>query len=259
LEKFGLAEDEIRVYLALTQIKTATVAQLSKQTDINRTTLYRLLAQLEKVGLVKNVLGYKTSKYQAENPQKLESMIIKQEENVLDLKNALSHIVTEVGILSAPPSGSTDILYFQGKEGLKQMLWNTLQAGKNGEVVGFGYLSLNEGVGKFFAENIRKQYIENTIKKKEILNFDQVEPEEVYTKLGPDYRKIYEARGIDKSKIEIYHDIMIYNNVVTFYHTINGELFGVEIHNPLIAKMQKQIFAILWDTAKTMQEVLDSN
>jgi sugar-specific transcriptional regulator TrmB len=255
-EKFGLEKIQADVYVQLLKLRTATVVELSRETNINRTTLYRILEALEKKGLVKTLLGHKTTKYQAENPEKLEGLILQEEEKIHTLRNSLSQIQTQLHTLIPVQPSSTEVLYFQGKEGLKQMLWNTLNAGENGEIVGFGYLSLNEGAGRFFAEKIRREYIDNNIKRKELLNIDQIEPEENYTDFASEYRKVYEGRGIEKEKIEIYHDLTIYNDVVTFWHVLNDELFGVEIHNAVIAKMQKQIFHILWEMAKTKEEIL---
>lgn len=256
LKKFNLDDNQIEIYLGLYQLKVATVVQLSKHTNINRTTAYRVLDQLEQIGLVKQIVGHKTTKYEACSAELLELTIIKEEEKITELRQSLAHIITATTTLAPSSIHPTQVLYFQGKEGLKQLLWNTLQAGKNGEIVGFGYTNLNTGVGKFFAEKIRKEYINHGITKREILNIDQLEFEEDYTDFASEYRVIYEGRGIDSSKIEIKHDTMIYNNVIAFYHQFNGELFGVEIHNAEIVKTQKQIFELLWQMAQTKKEVL---
>jgi len=127
---------------------------------------------------------------------------------------------------------------------LQQLLWNTLQA-KN-EVVGYGYASWNEGVGKNFAEKLRQEYVDRGLQSKEILN----KFANTFTENKLYLARTYQQRILPKSDVEINHDTYIYNDVFAFYHFFKDELFGVEIHNSEIAKTQRQIFYLLWKTAK---------
>ena len=43
------------------------------------------------------------------------------------------------------------------------------------------------------------------------------------------------------------HRTTVYNDVVTYFSWQDGDLFGIEIHNPAVAQAQRQYFELLWD------------
>ncbi len=129
--------------------------------------------------------------------------------------------------------------------------------GKNGQLLGFSYLNLNEGIGKHFAESLRQEYIDLNIEWREIQNVDQVEAVEDFTDLAEKYQQVYSSRALPKSLLSIRHNTMIYGQVMSFFHHYQNEMFGIEIHNSAIAQSQKQIFEILWQMAKPIEEILD--
>jgi hypothetical protein len=75
------------------------------------------------------------------------------------------------------------------------------------------------------------------------------EREVEYTRLGEKYRQIYQYRVIDPEILTIKHDTYIYGDVYAYYYHFQGEYFGVEIHNKVIAHTERQIFEILWKMA----------
>lgn len=90
---------------------------------------------------------------------------------------------------------------------------------------------------------ISSREIQNSIP----INYKQYTENSIYRS------KFYRGRFISPSIIEIKHDNLIYNDIFAFYGFYQGEMFGVEIHNPEIAKTQKQIFEVLWKMAKILQ------
>lgn len=247
LSGFGLDTREAEVYLVLLSKGSLTPLVLSRETGINRTTLYRILENLEKLGLVKEVLGYKSTSYEASSGQNLANLISQKEIELNKLQKDFPTILAHLQSLPVEITGPTKILYYHGISGLRQLLWNTLSAQK--QVVGFGYGDWNKGIGKVYAERLRQLYVERQIVGREILNEGQIDKSLSFTQNKEYLNHYYVHRIMSRRKLEINHDTYIYNDVFAFYHTYEGELFGVEIHNGEIAKTQRQIFNILWHIA----------
>lgn len=245
LTSFGLSSGEQEVYLTLLTQPQATPLLLSRATGLNRTTLYRVLEVLSQKGLVEEIMDYKSKSYRAAPPKQLELIITKKEAEAENLREQLPKITALLNQASPPPASPTRVLYFKGVQGLRQLLYNTLQA--KDEVVGYGYGSWNDGVGRRFAEKIRKEYVERHINARELLN--AIDQTGSFTSVSGYVNGVYRNRTINPNILRITHDTYIYNHIFSFYHVVNNELFGVEIHNEAIAQTQKQIFEILWKQA----------
>jgi len=247
LNLLGLTDKEIKIYLSLLKHGEFTPLELSRATQINRSTIYRILERLKELGLAEEILDQHRIKARATRPEKLELLIAQKQAELDQLKKEMPGVVEQLSVIKDSPSAATKVVYFRDKKGLQQMLWNMLKA-KN-EHLGYGYADWNLGLGRGFAEKLRQEMINRKIGSREILNNDQIMEMDKWTKVK-DYDKFYEGRYLPKSVVEINHDTYIYNDVFAFSHFYEGELFGIEIHNKEIAKTQKQIFDLLWKMAK---------
>ena len=245
LNLLGLSDKQAEIYLLLLKQGITSLLGLSRRTTINRTTIYRIVEDLKKLNLVEEVVDDRGTKVKAVKPENLQLLLTQKETELNLLKNHLPDLISVLSAIKDKPSPSTQVVYFRGLTGLKQLLWNTLKA-KTG-VVGYGFKDWNVGVGKEFAEKIRQEYINRNIKSLELLN--TLDQNQSFTDLN-NYKQVYEGRMIPGSVVEIKHDTYIYNDVFAFYHFYQEELFGIEIHNAEIAKTQKQIFEVLWKLGK---------
>lgn len=240
LKDLGLNEKQVVLYLELIKHSRLTPLELARLTKINRTTIYRQLEELKEKGLVEEILDEYKTMARAVSPEKLQLLISTKEAELEKIKKQLPALVNQLSVFKDQPSSNTDVVYFRGLTGLKQLLWNTLKA--TTPVLGYGYKDWNAGVGREFAEKIRTEVVRRQIFHKEILN---ISAGSKFTDV-PGYFNHYQGRVLPKSVVEINHDTYIYSHVFAFYHLYRDELFGIEIHNAEIAKTQKQIFEVLW-------------
>ena len=87
LEDFGLSQRQANIYCSLLEKGVLSPLQLSRITNVNRTTLYREMEQLQKMGLVEEIVEEHATKYSAASPQTLELLIAKKETEIINLKN----------------------------------------------------------------------------------------------------------------------------------------------------------------------------
>ena len=62
-------------------------------------------------------------------------------------------------------------------------------------------------------------------------------------------------RYVSPTDLKINFEVLIYNDVYATYTYKGDEIFCVEIYNPQLAEMQKQLFDFIWSGAKKMQFV----
>ena len=250
VKTLGLTNKHAVVYVALLKKDKTTPLTLARDTGLNRSSIYRYLEDLRQIGLVEEIIEANTTSYQATEINNLELVVKKQETKLEVLRESVPILIKELSNYGAKKTAETQIKYFQGREGLKQFLWNVVHARRGSEFLGYGYLSWNESVGRKYAENLRQVVVERNLSDRELTNdIGETMKGKKWTEI-PDYYSRYQERFISKKTLEIKHDCYLYDDVVGYYYFINNELFGLEIHNAEIAKTQKQIFEILWKLAE---------
>jgi sugar-specific transcriptional regulator TrmB len=247
IKLLGLTDKQAEIYLVLLKHGLTSLLELSRRTEINRTTIYRIIEDLTKLNLVEEVLDNRGAKIKAIKPENLQLILTQKETELTTLKNNLPELISDLSAIKDNPSPSTQVVYFRGQSGLKQLLWNVLKA--KGESVGYGYADWNQSVGLEFAEKLRAERVKRKIFDREIQNSDALEPMASWTKIK-NYDQFYQCRFLNQKIVEIKHDTYIYNDVFAFFNFYQGEMFGIEIHNAEIAKTQKQIFEVLWKMGK---------
>jgi sugar-specific transcriptional regulator TrmB len=247
LNLLGLSDKQAEIYLLLLKQGITSLLELSRRSTINRTTIYRIVEDLKKLNLVEEVVDDRGAKVKAIKPENLQLLLTQKETELDQLRNNLPDLISDLSAIKDKPSFSTQVVYFRGQNGLKQLLWNILKA--KGESVGYGYADWNQSVGREFAEKLRQERVNRKIYDREIQNTDQAGPMSKWTSVK-DYNQVYQARYIPKSVIDIKHDTYVYNDVFAFFNYYQEEMFGIEIHNAEIAKTQKQIFEVLWKMGK---------
>lgn len=97
--KLGLNDNEREVYLAVLQAGKIAPNQIAKITDINRTTVYSIGKKLAKIGLITQDLGQKVGYFVAAPPEKLVSLLEKEERLISEKKKVAKALVKELGSL----------------------------------------------------------------------------------------------------------------------------------------------------------------
>ena len=240
LEALGLESREIEAFNCLLDHGIMTMLELSRITKIPRTTLYRIIESLKAKGVIEEVVEEYVAKVQAAPLSRLEFLVAEQKERANTLVSLLPNIQQIITNTQAVSQPDTKVLMYRGREGIRQMIWNVLDAKK--EVVGYTYRHLDEFAGKRFMDRFRTEFVERKLTGRDILS------DNYYKSLNRrDYQwKQWESRYIKPNVLTIDHQLDIYNDVTAVYNWHEGEVFGVEIHNAKVARMQRQIFEMIW-------------
>lgn len=122
----GLTEAQAKAYVFLATHNPSTPPQLSKALDESRTNGYKLLEQLEELGLAVRDDSEKKRLYWAKNPTALLSTLQSEEEKVMlrtkKFKTNMPNLINEYLKHNEQPG----IRFFQGKRGIEQIYQDQL-------------------------------------------------------------------------------------------------------------------------------------
>jgi len=131
---------------------------------------------------------------------------------------------------------------YNGLDRVREMTYNTLLATEILRIYEIAYHSLNQLFNDEEATELRKQFVRQNIKVRELTNADKREAIIVV----PGFEKILQVRRIDPRLITYATEVVIYNDVVAFY-TYGQESYGLEIYDENYSRMQAEIFDQLWE------------
>src|SRR3989344_9707584 len=246
LTQFGLDEVEVQIYLSLLEKGEKTPLDLSRETNINRSKIYRYLDRLKLKHLIEETDKGRGLRLKAANPDSFQLFILEKERELKNQKELLPDIVKELASLPGSARSGFEIKHYHGTDGLKQMLWNHLKAKK--EILVFGYENRNNIAGKAFAETIRFEQVERKITKIEIENATD-QGNYWYTSVA-NWGKFYKSRYIPPRILNIKQYQVIFNDTISILNWADGNKAGVEVTNSGFAEMYKQIFWKFWDIAE---------
>lgn len=252
LKKFNLSADQQNVFHKLVVGGEQTVLQLSRLTKINRTSLYRVLDELESLGFVTKGAKTKTTKYTPIPLELLEAKIEQEHARVDDLSRSFIALLPQLEGLYDSRKSDINVIHYTGREQARQLVWNSLKA-KNG-IKSFGYRTMKEAMGIDFMYKWWDETVLRKIKTWMIANPDTFEMKTWgnETPLASAYvaSELYLKRYFEKSELEIINETFIYNDVFAVLQWDEQQVFGVEIHNNSVARQQELVFDFLWKKAK---------
>lgn len=254
LTKYGLSTEEAQIYLFLLENRSKSALEISRILKLGRTKVYRILDSLIDKKLVIKELKTAGLHFLAESPEQLSLLLQNQAQQLEDLEQKHTQLMQELTQLGGKyRSSNSEVRYYTGLNGLKQVTENSLKAKKQLLIY-----ELNQDMSKFvdyeFAESIRKELVKHKITTFQLTNLTEILP---YTEVSSLIKDFWKVKHINEKDFQIKFEVLIYNHVYALYTYERGEAFCVEIHNPYLAEMQRQLFRFVWKRAQIM-EVLEN-
>jgi sugar-specific transcriptional regulator TrmB len=253
LGNFGLNRIEAAIYLHLVNKHSQTILDISRALNLPRTSVYDNAVKLADKGLIEKVVTFKSQKLRAYPPDILQTVVDQEKVRVEALQSELKNLQQKVASL-VPASSKTEVRYYSGKAGFRQMLWNTL---RSKEIIGYSEFGRAEIVGEDFTLKLHDEILRRGIIDRVITN---PAPEMLKHLTNPitgmEKRSFQQTKVLPADQLYVSGDTSIYNNTFALNYWKQGEAVGVEIDNAELVKTQKSIFELLWKLAKPVEPYL---
>ncbi len=223
LEAAGLTKNEAKLYKILL-MSESNITELAKNSGIHRRSVYDVLQRLTEKGLVAYLIVDKTKKYFANNPKKLQDLIIKKKEIIEKDLPSLQKLFHQT-------SEKKSTQFFLGKKGIKYILDDQLRKSKEVFVLGGSQDSIN--ILKYYFPKYHLIRKEKNIKLKIVLSEKN--------KLTLPLAKIKYMKDTGQMAINIYDD----NVALIMWSKQNP--YAILIHEKAVAKSFKTYFSFIWD------------
>lgn len=243
----GLSGEQSLVYQALLDKGPERASDLSKWTGIKRGLIYKVLEQLEGMGLVSKNGGPGTvATFSPAHPSILLTNLERKEKEIALNKEML---VSSIGTLSSKYNlilGKPNVQFFEGKDGVEKVANDSIYS--KSEIL--SYID-NEAVNKYLAD-LNKKYVSERKKlnlKKKML---AVDTPYIRNHVKDMDKETTEVRIIPKS--EAFGTVMqIYDDKISYVTVLENKKIGVIIEDSDIAKMHKIVFLALWEKAEILE------
>lgn len=250
LIEVGLSEEQSLVYSALLDKGAQKASILASWTGIKRGLIYKVLEQLEAMGLVSKKGGEGTvAVFSPEHPSRLMDMMDQKEKSLALAKETISFSLGSLASKYNLLSGKPNVQFYEGMDGAQKVIDDSLSIEKNGEIL--QYVD-SETILKFIP-NENKEYVAKRKKlgfKKKILV-----PNTVFMK--------NRVKEISTDDIEIRFlteptpfstTLQIYGDKISYLTLTENKKIGIIIEDKDIASFHRSLFLFAWEKA---QQILD--
>ena len=247
--KLGLEPEIAKIYIALHTYGPQSISELSRNSKVERTRIYRLIDKLLDSNLVEVETHYKRGIIKAAPIANLQILINQKEQELKSLQDELE-LIQRVLARNSLSSPATRVQFYSGAEGAKQMFWNETKA--QTEVLCILYENMQIKTNKVFFERWAAACNQNQIRFRGIVSDEFLESQKKWRANSThknERLRNWQERYVAKESFPIAHSMIVYDDVTAFYNWKDNEIFGIEIYNQEIAGTQRQFFELLWNKA----------
>jgi len=253
LEKIGFKEKEIEIYLIILKIKKILPGDISKLTDIKRPTVYSVVKELIKKGLISSET-IKNKTFLIALPVENLMALIKKDQILLEKKEKnIKKFIEESRTLNLEKNYSIPKLRFIQNSELRLFLdqqvdiWNNSIKNFDNSWWGFQDPTFVKNFGNWIKDWYRKKSSSGIIVRL-LSNNGLIEKEmQNFTKINKDQRYI---NFIDSEDAKFTSTIWIAGDYVILIYTHKKPFYAIEIYSEDLSRNLREVFKILWKKTK---------
>lgn len=256
LVSFGLTQNEQEIYVILVKSSWTTVLGLARKSTIKRTTLYNILENMVKRGLVEVKIDDKTTYYRAGGLDSFQQLADKQSRKINEMQKSIDVLRAKLPCFVVQNELFTDVRFYRGGRGIESVEWR-LSQDHNGESLIFATHQWSKFLDKNFVKKIREERLINNVRIKELVNsakFSKISQSGL-AKWSDNRKyllKIYRHRMISESVLPIKNEVIIHGGAIFFYSFEQGDVVCIEVKNAAYAELMRCLFKEMWKKAKIL-------
>jgi len=246
LEKLGLTEGEIKVYLALIRLGESTSGPLVKESEVSVSKIYQILERLSQKGLASHIIKQKTKYFKSADPNRLLDYVQEKESELKKQKQEIKEMIPFLESSNNTAINAETAQVYDGMRGIQTARERTLKIMNKGDemwIMGIARTPYEGSMTPYFEDYHKRRY-QKGIKCRYLYNEDARDPHGKTSTKYPLSDVRYMQKGlVTHSWIEIYADTVTIG--------INkGKSFSVVIQNQEVADSFRVYAQLLWGMAK---------
>jgi sugar-specific transcriptional regulator TrmB len=244
LKQLGFNDKEIAVYLDILKKGKARAAQIARDTDINRTTVYATADTLVDKGVIKEDLAGKSKYYVAGDPSDLTNLIERKRRKLNEKEATVEDVKEELETIQKSDAFSVPKLEFIEEGEIKDFLfeisptWNESMLATDQTIWGFQDHSLVDDYGDWI-----EWYWEN--KPEEIV-------QKMYTNAAPAEEELEAERFRDRGvrfwegETDFTASVWVAGDYLLLMKSDRRPHYLVHMHDPVLAHNLREYFKQTW-------------
>jgi sugar-specific transcriptional regulator TrmB len=249
----GLREDHLKVYKASLEWGETTISNLAYKAKLPRTTVYDLVDDLMKKGLIKSSLSVGKKLYSPQDPEYLIVLLQQKQGEMQALLSDFNSNLNELKAMQNTNSNKPKVHFLEGAEGIMQAYEMTFSA-KEVLVQCLTTDDYGDVSEEFFNNYFEKFFLHTNIKSKEILAEYEDENDGAYIKKygsGKNLQLRVPVTG------DLTTDFMVFDNTVIFVSFDKSNSYALVVEDPKVANCMRNLFNLAWESAsRTDKRVL---
>ncbi len=238
--QLGFNQNKTKVYLASLQVGSGSVQDIAKMANLPRTTVYEIVMQLVAEGLVSTSTKGGRHVYIAESPERITAILQER-------KNMFGFIMPELLSLFNKGGSKPRVRYFEGVEGIKRVLADSLSVKSGLLQAVFSVEDLFQTVGKSFTTDYTNRRVEAGIRL-QVIRFHSKDIAELWPSSVKERRELRYAPENLAFPMTVY----LYDNKVSF-SSAKKESFGMIVESADFHNTIKSMFNALWSISEPTQ------
>lgn len=245
-------EEQIQeIYVTLTMHGPQSISELARNAHVERTKVYRLLEDMQSLGLIEIQLQSHRNLIRAVPLSSLKPLIDQRAQALQAASDKLPKLeaLLNAQTLSSP---QTKVQFYRGQEGAKQMLWNQTKA--TTETLSILYQNMQSHTGEDFFMRWADRCNEQNLHFRSIVGDDFLQSQRDWSrKVSSKMLQNWSGRYIARDVHEIRFWTCLYDNVVAYFNWHEQEIYGIEIYNQDIADAHRNYFEMLWQQSEPIK------
>ncbi len=235
LQQYGFTEKEAKIYLAWLELGSAPASSIARQANEIRSTVYSILKEFKKQGIVQEIKRKEISYFSVISP---EMLLRKLEDKYTTFKEKLPELMVLADKLGNKPR----VQFFEWLEGLKTM-YNDLLSSQE-EILSFLWVEvIDSRLEQYLYEDFMPSRIEKNIHAKVILSSST--KNSIYARVDKKAKK--QSKVINDSGFELQWEINIYwPDMISIALFDKDEMSWIIITSKKLYTTLKNIFTLLW-------------
>lgn len=247
LEQIGLTKNEIQVYLYLVNRGVATGNEIYVDNDLDKSSAYRALDNLEKLKLVYAIGQSRNQKFYADNGANLLKLQKEKEDEIAHVRLDIVDFVNNIEKNSKSAYKKSNVEIFEGKEEYKRFMNERLKPG----VKLIRDLARLDTTVYFIDDytSFMTDYKESRISKKIMYHglFDSTALGQVTDKSSEANYK--EVRILNES-LDLKNAVLTtFGNKTGIYTERGGKFWGIIISDVIVTSLVNSLFDFIWNRA----------